>query len=294
MFAGNIIKIKAIDKMQINHIAIWTNDLEKEKDFYVKYFDCNVNDKYDNSKKQFSSYFLTFSCGCRIELMKRNNIGEFAMTDLLGLTHIAITVGTRDKVDNLTKELENDGYAIFSYPRLTGDGYYESVILDPEHNQIELVSIDDYQISKAKHENLEEILYLQKCCYLTEAEIYNDYNIPPLKQDLIGIKVDFDNQIILKLECNNKIIGSVRGFIKNDTCYIGKLIVAKEYQNMGFGKRLMIEIENQFKGANRFELFTGCRSEKNLYLYNKLGYKEFKSERMNDLVMKYLEKGASR
>jgi lactoylglutathione lyase len=128
--------------MKIHHIGIWTDDLEKLKSFYLKYFDCQVNDRYDNTAKQFSSYFLTFPGGCRIELMKRVDIRERAGTDSLGLAHIAICVGTRNKVDALTKLMKNDGYVISSYPRETGDGYYESVILDPEDNRIELIADD--------------------------------------------------------------------------------------------------------------------------------------------------------
>ncbi|MBK8805729.1 MAG: GNAT family N-acetyltransferase [Bacteroidales bacterium] len=153
-----------------------------------------------------------------------------------------------------------------------------------------MVATDDFQILKAEQEDLEEILYIQKCCYLSEAAIYNDYTIPPLKQNLSDIEADFRNQSILKLVLNNKIVGSVRGYVKEDTCYVGKLIVNKEYQNMGFGAKLIREIENMFAGVSRFELFTGFKSDKNLYLYKKLGYREFKNEELNDFTLTYLEK----
>jgi lactoylglutathione lyase len=127
--------------MQIDHIAIWTYDLEMEKDFYLKYFDCSVNEKYLNSGKQFASYFITFSGGPRIELMRRPDIRYRKKSDSLGLAHLAINVGTREKVDNLTESLEKDGIVVGSRPRITGDGYYESVILDPENNVIEILSL---------------------------------------------------------------------------------------------------------------------------------------------------------
>lgn len=276
--------------MQIDHVAIWTDDLEKEKNFYLEYFDCKASNKYENPRKQFSSYFLRFPDGARIELMKRNDVTGKENNDKLGFAHIAISVGTRDKVNSLTEKLEKDGFIIDSRPRITGDGCYESVILDPENNKIEIASMDNFEIKEAIYEDLEQILYLQKCCYLSEAEIYNDYSIPPLTQKLDDIKLDFEHQTILKLEYNNKIIGSVRGFVKNGACFIGKLFVNNDYQNMGFGKQLMMEIEKKFKNISRFELFTGFKSNKNIYLYNKLGYKEFKKEQADGITIKYLEK----
>jgi lactoylglutathione lyase len=276
--------------MQIDHIAIWTNDLEKVKNFYLRYFGCKSNEKYENTSKAFSSYFLSFSNGMRIELMKRLDISEKKNNDSIGLAHFAINVGTKDKVDSLTKILQHDGFIIESYPRITGDGYYESVIRDPEHNKIELTAIEDYIIFEAKTGDLEKILYLQKCCYLSEASIYNDFSIQPLTQTLKDITLDFEKQIILKLEFRNKIVGSVRAYVQNETCYIGKLIVGIDYQNMGFGKLLLNAIEKKFDQVKRFELFTGFKSEKNLYLYHKLGYKVFKETQMNGITIKYLEK----
>ncbi len=124
----------------INHIAIWTNDLELLKDFYLKYFDCTANAKYTNSTTQFSSYFISFTKGARIELMQRPDIYKTNNETFLGYAHIAINVGTREYVDALTTHLEQDGYKTMSYPRVTGDDYYESVICDPENNRIELVA----------------------------------------------------------------------------------------------------------------------------------------------------------
>jgi lactoylglutathione lyase len=277
--------------MNLDHIAIWTNDLEKVKDFYVKYFDCKSNQKYVNPAKHFASYFLTFASDARIELMHKDEIKDSNTKEKLGFTHIAINVGSNDKVDSLTKKLGNDGYQVVSLPRITGDGYYESVVLDPEGNTIELTAIADFKITKAEFADLEAILYLQKCCYLSEAEIYNDYTISPLTQNIDDIKKDFEHQTILKLVYKNRIVGSIRGYQNEHTCFVGKIIVDKHYQNMGFGKQLMVAIETTFNNVSRFELFTGCKSEKNLYLYRKLGYKEYKEERVSDrVVLVYLEK----
>lgn len=106
----------------------------------MKYFDCSVGEKYINPKKKFSSYFLTFTGGARIELMKRDDIIMERAGETLGIAHFAMDTGSRDKVDKLTEILETDGHRVISKPRVTGDGYYESVVLDPEGNVIEITS----------------------------------------------------------------------------------------------------------------------------------------------------------
>jgi len=126
--------------MRIDHIAIWTDNLEDEKDFFLKYFNCSVNNKYSNPVKRYSSYFITFDGGARIELMHRDYFSEGRTGETFGLAHFAVDVGSRGSVDKLTQLLESDGHIIVSHPRITGDGYYESVILDPEKNIIELMS----------------------------------------------------------------------------------------------------------------------------------------------------------
>ena len=147
------------------------------------------------------------------------------------------------------------------------------------------------EISHASQNDLEAILQLQKDCYRSEAEIYNDYRIQPLQQDLKSLGNEYKNTTILKGMIQGEIIGSVRGFAENGTSYIGKLIVKKDFQNKGIGRMLLDSIETTFKDCKRFELFTGFRSEKNLYLYNKHGYAEFKRQIIDDnLIMVYLEK----
>lgn len=146
-------------------------------------------------------------------------------------------------------------------------------------------------IERAILSDADEILSLQKLAYISEAEIYNDYNIPPLLQTKNEIIDDFNNQIILKSIVAGKIIGSVRAYSKNTTCYIGRLIVHPEYQNKGIGTKLMSEIENIFSYCGRYELFTGHKSEKNIHLYQKLGYKIFDTKKVNDkLSMVFMEK----
>ncbi len=126
--------------MRIEHIALWTKDLEGMRDFYQKYFKMKCGEMYENTEKGFSSYFLSFDGGARIELMHKKAIleGSRERGFAIGLTHIAISVGDKGTVDKLTESLRSDGYRILGAPRTTGDGYYESVISDPEGNHIEI------------------------------------------------------------------------------------------------------------------------------------------------------------
>ncbi|MBA7682347.1 hypothetical protein ES703_90697 [subsurface metagenome] len=146
-------------------------------------------------------------------------------------------------------------------------------------------------IEQALERDLLDILELQKLAYQSEAEIYNDYSIPPLTQTLDEIKEDFTFQVFLKAVIKNKIIGSVRAYKEEDTLYIGRLIIHPDFQNQGIGKRLLKEIEAKFNDVKRFELFTGYKSKKNLNLYRKFGYSIFKSEKISEnLTLDYLEK----
>lgn len=126
--------------MKIEHISMWVSDLEKSKNFYLKYFETSVSEKYINPIKDFSSYFISFGEGARIELMHRPDIVEtqYEKASVFGLCHFAISIGSKEKVNELTEKLRNDGFIIKGEPRLTGDNYYESIVLDPEGNNIEL------------------------------------------------------------------------------------------------------------------------------------------------------------
>lgn len=126
--------------MRIEHIAIWTDNLESMRDFYVKYFNLKSNKLYVNEKKGFSSYFLSFSDGARLEIMKRKDVKGHPnrSQEFEGYAHMAISVGSKEEVLRLTEELENDHYVVFGQPRQTGDGYFESVVLDPDGNKIEI------------------------------------------------------------------------------------------------------------------------------------------------------------
>jgi len=147
------------------------------------------------------------------------------------------------------------------------------------------------KIVKADIDDAKDILELQKIAYQSEAEIYNDFDIPPLTQTLEEIKRQFGDHIFLKTVENKNIIGSVRAYEKDGTCFIGRLIVHPEKQNQGIGTVLTNEIERCFNGVQRYELFTGSESTKNIHLYEKLGYHIFESEKLSEVVkLVYMEK----
>ena len=127
--------------MRIEHIAIWTHDLERLRHFYETYFGATANAKYVNPRKQFESYFLTFADGARLELMQRPDVPSSkneVEQQFTGYIHLAYSTGSREAVDALTERLRADGYRILDGPRTTGDGYYESTTLDPDGNRIEI------------------------------------------------------------------------------------------------------------------------------------------------------------
>ncbi|PHG61302.1 VOC family protein [Bacillus toyonensis] len=124
--------------MRIEHVAIWVNDLEGMRDFYKQYFNGEANVLYHNPKKKFASHFITFEGGARLELMRQVGIDDVIKKQTVGYAHMAFSVGSKEKVDQLTDRLREAGYPLLNGPRTTGDGYYESVVSDPEGNQIEI------------------------------------------------------------------------------------------------------------------------------------------------------------
>ena len=125
--------------MRIEHVAMYVNDLEAARDFFIKYLGASSNDGYHNQKTGFRSYFLSFSDGARLEIMNKPQMDDAEKTlARIGLIHIAFSVGSRERVDELTEELKRDGYEVVSGPRTTGDGYYESCVIGIEGNQIEI------------------------------------------------------------------------------------------------------------------------------------------------------------
>lgn len=123
--------------MTIEHIALWTADLERSRHFYTTYFAATAGERYHNPAKHFTSYFLRFATGARLELMHRPGLPAGA-APALGYAHLAFATGSRAAVEALTDRLRAASYAILGEPRLTGDGYYESVVADPDGNTVEI------------------------------------------------------------------------------------------------------------------------------------------------------------
>ena len=131
--------------MTLEHVAIWTSDTDRLKDFYVKFFNGVANSKYMNPQKEFESYFLSFKSGARLEIMKMkgvpDNLNDTIQNQHKGIIHLAFGVDTIEEVNEKAKELAAAGYPILSGPRKTGDGYYEFETLDPDNNRLEVTTV---------------------------------------------------------------------------------------------------------------------------------------------------------
>lgn len=139
-------------------------------------------------------------------------------------------------------------------------------------------------IEQATLLDAEQILTLQKLAYQSEAVLYNDHTLPPLTQTIEDMYNEFGKQVFLKAFEAETVVGSVRAFALNSTCFIGRLIVHPDFQKQGIGRTLMTEIERCFKKTERFELFTGYKSKGNILLYEKLGYASFRTQKVTDTL----------
>ena len=135
--------------MRLEHVAVWVADLERMRAFYVDVLGGHAGQRYHNTTTGFSSYFISFGEGSRIELMQRPGVGGNGNGVRLGYSHVALSLGSREAVDNHTAALRGRGVPVDSEPRLTGDGYYEAVILDPEGNRIELVASHNEELDRS-------------------------------------------------------------------------------------------------------------------------------------------------
>ncbi len=135
--------------MKLEHIAVWTRDLEGMKQFYSTYFNATSNEKYSYIRPnnyRFSSYFLSFDGDCRLELMHMDSIPEgdsAGGNETIGLTHLSFAMDSRESLEALTSRLEKDGHQIVGKPRMTGDGFYEACVLDPDGNRVEFAVVPE-------------------------------------------------------------------------------------------------------------------------------------------------------
>ncbi len=124
--------------MKIEHVALWTPDIERLRAFYTTHFGAVAGPRYENRTKGFASYFLSLGDGARLELMQRTDVGPGSRAEVHGFAHVALSVGSEAEVRATTERLRAAGVAVLGEPRWTGDGYYESVVADPDGNRIEV------------------------------------------------------------------------------------------------------------------------------------------------------------
>jgi len=195
------------------------------------------------------------------------------------------------KATAFTKEGELMGLRHRTYP-IFGVQFHPESILTPHGKQLltNFLAVPSIAIEEATVEDAEEILALQKRAFRSEAERYDNYTLPPLTQTLDEIKADFERQHVLKATLKGEIIGSVRAHVEAGTCHVARLVVHPDYHGRGIGTRLMHALESAFGDVERFEIFTGDRSDPALHLYHKLGYEEFKRREMETHDLVFLEK----
>jgi len=145
--------------------------------------------------------------------------------------------------------------------------------------------MNEFTITQANEDDLPAILDVQKKAFLAVVKTFHLKSLPPLEQSLESLTDDFAKGMVLKLSIGNAIVGSVRAYQKDETCHIERLVVLPEYQNRGIGKALMHEIETRYTNiVKRYELFTGTRDSRNRHFYDQLGYKPFKTEKLNEEI----------
>jgi ribosomal protein S18 acetylase RimI-like enzyme len=153
------------------------------------------------------------------------------------------------------------------------------------------VNIARIAIARAIPADAAAILALQRLAYESEARLYDDWSLPPLLQSMESLEIEIENSVVLKMIDGDEIVGSVRASVDGETCRIGRLIVTPRLQGVGLGSRLMHAIEREFTQTRRFELFTGSRSERNILLYERLGYRRVREQVLSPAVtLIYMEK----
>lgn len=149
----------------------------------------------------------------------------------------------------------------------------------------------DVAIERALVRDAEDILKLQYLCFQQEAALYNNWTIPPLRQSLTSLLLEYDSHCILVARCGEEVVASVRGMRKDGCCHVGRLVVHPRMQRQGIGKRLLQTLEGEVPDVSRYELFTGTRSESNIRLYQSVGYKPFRKQMLSpDVELVFLEK----
>ena len=146
------------------------------------------------------------------------------------------------------------------------------------------------EVFEASVEDAPVILAIQKEAYISEAQLHDDFEIPPLTQTLAELEAEFGKRRIVKIVIDDKIVASGQATLFNSTCQIGRMAVTPQLKGKGIGSTLLSELELSFREANRIELFTGINSTANLAMYSHRGYKPFKQKKLGSTTVVFLEK----
>lgn len=242
--------------MKLTHVAIWTNDLERARLFYVHHFGGKSNEKYENPKKGFASYFVTFNNGMALEIMQRTDITEPCEKDRIGLAHIAIQVSSRETVNQMIEYFRSHGYPIVGEPRLTGDGFYEGAILDPDENLVEIVSWPDTHISRA-------LFYPYDLLLLADPDKEKVDSYLPQSECFVATSLKTTAGVIVVKK------------LDNDTAEIMNLAVAETHQRRGIARKLLHTITNNWakeQNISRLIIRTGTSAPGPFIFYQQEGF----------------------
>ncbi|MDF9830881.1 GNAT family N-acetyltransferase [Parabacteroides sp. PF5-6] len=242
--------------MKLTHIALWTNDLERLREFYVTWFGGRSNEKYINPTKGFASYFVSFPGGASLEIMQREDITQKGNKETLGLTHIAFQMDSREQVNELVARFRQAGYTVAGAPRFTGDGFYEGSILDPDGNLVELVSFPDVEISRALFYPYDLLLLADPekekvDAYLQESECF----VAASKEAIVGV-------VVVKL-------------LSETSAEIMNIAVSEAFQRRGIARTLLRYIADKWAPAHQVSTLvirTGTSAPGPFMLYQQEGY----------------------
>lgn len=241
--------------MQLTHVALWTSRLERLRNFYVTYFDGKSNEKYINPKKGFASYFVSFEGGASLEIMQREDISDVYTDNHIGLAHIAFLVASRDEVHRKIEQLRSDGYTVSSEPRLTGDGYYEGAVLDPDGTLVEIVAYGDIDISRA---------------------LFYPYDLLlDADPDREKVETYLSSSDCYVATAGNHIVGVVVVQKQGDGAEICNLAVAEAFRRRGIARKLLRYVSDRWApehGIKRLKIRTGTSAVGPLQLYQQEGF----------------------
>ncbi len=242
--------------MQLTHVALWTANLERLRDFYVTWFDGHSSAKYENPAKGFASYFLTFEGGASLEIMQRTDITAPMSNACLGLTHIAFQSGSYDKVNAQIERLRAAGCTIAGEPRFTGDGYYEGVVLDPDGNAIEIVAYRETAIARALFPPYDLLLLADPEREKVDGYLpASDCFVATLQEKIVGV-------IVVQKQADA-------------TAEVMNLAVAESFQRRGIARKLLRYVIQQWAPAQsvqRLEIRTGTSAPGPFMLYQQEGF----------------------